>query len=89
MATNNWFLKLADTQVCHLRCDSSDHCPLHVTFSDLISPSNKKLFRFEEMWLSNAGYEEIVQLVWNITGESDSKMDLIAKVDKCGRDLTW
>lgn len=41
------------------------------------------------MWLSNAGYEEIVQLVWNITGESDSKMDLIAKVDKCGRDLTW
>lgn len=60
LATNNWLLKFPAAQVHHLRCDSSNHCPLHVTFLDLNPPSNKKLFMFEEMWLSNAGCEEIV-----------------------------
>ena len=27
--------------------------------------------------------------MWNIAGESNSRMDLIAMVDKYGRDLTW
>ena len=64
LATNDWFLKFPGTRVHHLRCDSSDHVPIHIVFSDLDHPRRKKLFRFEEMWLSNLGCSEIVEAVW-------------------------
>lgn len=39
------------------------------------------------MWLSNSGCEEIVQSAWNSTGGTGVDADIVAKVDKCGRDL--
>ena len=63
LTTNNWFLKFPGMRVHHLRCDSSDHVPIHIVFSGLDPPRRKKLFRFEEMWLSNPGCSEIVQVV--------------------------
>ena len=30
LATNDWFLKFPGTRVHHLRCDSSDHIPIHI-----------------------------------------------------------
>ena len=89
LAINNWFLKFPSFRVYHLQCDSSDHCPLHVTFADLIPPSNKKLFKFEEMWLSNSRCEEIVRSARNSTDGAGIEANLVAKVDKCGRDLAW
>lgn len=89
LATNNWLLKFLGFRVYHLWCDSSDHCPFHVTFVDLIPPSNKKHFRFEEMWPSNSRCEKIVQSVWNSTEGASIEVDLVAKVDNCGRDLAW
>lgn len=81
--------EISQLSVYHLQCDSSDHCPLHVTFADLIPPSNKKLFKFEEMWLSNSRCEEIVRSARNSTDGAGIEADLVAKVDKCGRDLAW
>ena len=69
LATNTWFLKFPGSRVYHLHCNSSDHCPIHVTFSDLVPSVHKKVFRFEEMWLSHSGCEEIVHAAWNCTGD--------------------
>lgn len=87
MVTNNWFLKFSSSWVHYLRCDSSDHCPFHVTLEAINPPSNKKLFMFEEMWLSNAGCEEVVQAAWNRTNGAGIETNLVAKVEKCGKDL--
>ncbi|KAK9997075.1 hypothetical protein SO802_021761 [Lithocarpus litseifolius] len=89
LATSSWFLKFPRTKVYHLRCDSSNHIPLHVVLSDLDLPKRKKLFHFEEMWLSNRGCEEVVFSAWNNGGALGFGGDVLAKVEKCGKDLTW
>ena len=82
-------MKFPRSKVYHLRCDSSDHIPLYVVLSDLDFPKTKKLFRFEEMWLLNRGCEEVVFSAWNSGGVLGSSGDELAKVEKCGKDLTW
>ena len=88
MAINDWFLKFPGTRVHHLRCDSSDHIPIHIMFSGLDHPRRKKLFRFEEMWLSNPGCSKIVEAVWE-RGFSESGKGILHKVEKCGKYLSW
>ena len=53
LVTNSWFLKFGGSKVYHLNCTSSDHVPILISLSGLIPPVRKKLFRFEQMWLSN------------------------------------
>lgn len=65
LATNSWFHCFLGTRVFHLLCLSSDHCPLLISPTSLDLPPQKKVFRFEEMWLSDNGCREIVEAVWN------------------------
>ncbi|XP_075663185.1 uncharacterized protein LOC142632713 [Castanea sativa] len=89
LATNSWFLKFLGSMVHHLQCDLSNHCPLLINLSRLDPLLYKKLFWFEEMWLSNSNCEEVVQLVWNSTDDSDLGRAALEKMSRCGRDLTW
>lgn len=89
LVTSSWFLKFLGTKVHHLRCDSSDHIPLHILLSGLDPPLRKKLFHSEEMWLSNRGCEEVGFFAWNGDGTFRFNGDVLAKIDKCGKDLTW
>ena len=41
------------------------------------------------MWLSNSRFEEIVQSARNSIDGAGIEVDLVSKVDKCGRDLAW
>lgn len=41
------------------------------------------------MSLTNLGCEEVVYLAWTSTNGFDIEGDILAKVDKCGRDLKW
>ena len=88
LATNDWFLKFPGTRVHHLRCDSSNHIPIHIVFSGLDPPKRKKVFWFEEMWLSNPGCFDTVQVVWNRC-ETELVGGILGRVEKCGRDLSW
>ena len=71
-----------------MRCDSSDHNPLHIVFSGLDPHIQKKIFQFKEIWLSNTGCEEVVQAAWTSVGDFGSEGAILAKVDKCGKDLS-
>ena len=62
LANNGWFLKFPRSRVHHLQCDSSNHCPLLIVLSPLEIPQRKKPFRFKELWLSNPGCGETVQV---------------------------
>ena len=89
MATNFWFLKFPSLKVYHLQYDNLDHRPLLIVLEPLDLPQRKKPFQFEEMWLSNWSCEETVLASWNHTIGTNPNKDIIAKVEKCGIDLSW
>ena len=89
LTTNGWFLKFLGSCVHHLHCDSLDHSPLLVVLALLNIPTHKKIFRFEEMWLSNSTCEETVQAAWNSMVGSNLDSTILSKVEKCGKDLLW
>ena len=41
------------------------------------------------MWLSNSGYEEAVHSAWNSIDGVRVDGEILAKVDKWGKDLSW
>ena len=83
----SWFLKFPGTIVHHLHCTSSDHMPLYINLLGLEVPSRRKLFRFEEMWLSDEHCGEVVKASWSSYHHGFSDNDILKRVDKCGRDL--
>ena len=89
LASNLWFLRFLGTQVHHLPCLSSDHCPLFINPSRIEIPSYKKPFRFEEMWLSDSGCGEVVETAWRSCVSLDPNKEILGKIEKCGKDLTW
>ena len=89
LAMSSWFLKFPGSKVYHLRCDSSDHIPFLIVFSGLDIPMQKKIFHFEEMRLSNRECEDVVFLAWNGGDAFGFEGDVLAKIDKCGKDLSW
>ena len=82
-------MKFPGLRVYHSSCDSSNYDPLHIVLSNLDPPIREKLFCFEEIWLSNIGCEEVVHSEWNSFGDFGYEGEILAKVDKCGKDLNW
>ncbi|KAK9988593.1 hypothetical protein SO802_028832 [Lithocarpus litseifolius] len=71
-------------EVHHLCCDSSNHIPIHIVYSGMDPPRRKKLFQFEEMWLSNPGCKEIVQAVEEeavLSGDNSSVRQLKKEIE--------
>lgn len=89
VANANWFLKFPGIIVHHLQCTSSDHLPLCINLSGLEIPPQKKMFRFEEMWLSNVRCAEMVEASWSSYSHEHGDDAIIKKVEQCGKDLTW
>lgn len=89
VANNNWFLKYPGSRVYHLHCSSSDHSPLLINLSNLDPPPQKKIFRFEEMWLSDERCVEIVEASWSSFEYGTSDSEILNRIDRCGKDLSW
>lgn len=65
LATNSRFLRYPGTRVLHLPCLSSNYCPLLINPTGIELAPQKKLFRFEDMWLSDSLCGEIIEAAWN------------------------
>ena len=89
LATNLWFLRYPGTRVHHLPCLSSDHCPWLINPTGIEIPSYKKPFWFKEMWLSDSRCGEVVEAAWRSFASMDSNKEILGKIDKCGKDLSW
>ena len=72
----------------HLTCNSSNHMPIYISLLGLDPPVRKNVFRFKQMWLSNTGCEEVVHSAWNSIDGVGVDGEILAKVDKCGKDLS-
>ena len=86
---NNWFLKYPGSRVHHLHCSSSGHSPLLINLSGLDPPPRKKIFKFEEMWLSNERCVEIVEASWSSFKRGTSDSEILNRIDRYGKDLSW
>lgn len=73
----------------YLHCDTSNHCPLLINLLGLDPPPKKKIFSFEETWLSNARCGETVETSWNSWGNGGEDSVILAKIKECGKDLMW
>ncbi|KAK7829313.1 hypothetical protein CFP56_029559 [Quercus suber] len=89
LATNNWFLRFPGTKIYHLHYYSSDHLPLFINLFGLEIPGKRKVFRFEEMWLSDDKSGETVEAAWTSTESPNPSSTILKKVAKCEQDLTW
>lgn len=74
LANNAWRLLFHGATVHHISMSTSDHSMLSLRLKDdrHSRQKDKKLFRFEEMWLSDPRCSEVVQESWQ---EGLSKLD--------------
>ena len=84
--------KYPTTTVRHLHCISLDHRPL-LLLLDLngeLVRGKWKPFRFEEMWLANWGYRDIVRQVWETRPNGHHMYRVVTKIKKCKKMLkSW
>lgn len=88
LANNNWFLKFPGTRIYHLHNSSSDHNPLLINHSGLDPLPRKKIFRFEEMWLSDSRCAETIKASWLSDLSQVSDDAILKKIERCGQELT-
>ena len=59
----------------------------HLTLGFDSTYSEKKKFRFEQMWLSNLSCEEVVYLAWGSRSGVRVEGEILNKIEKCGKEL--
>ena len=88
MVSYEWFSKYPGTRVHHVDNTTSDHKILWIEQSELDCSPRKRLFRFEEMWLSDKGCGETVEGVWQVSYEDKGNTRVTRKVENYGKALT-
>ena len=86
-ATNDWLMKFSRLRIHHLSSDSSDHCPLWIIPNELEVATVPKLFPFEEMWLLDPSYSNVIEAVWSSNVNDDPSVKVVRKIEKCGKEL--
>ena len=84
--------KFPAASVRHLHCYASDHRPILLMFD----PNGEfvrwkwKPFHFEEMWLVDRGYGDIVKKAWKAWPRGQLMYRVVTKIKKCKRMLhSW
>lgn len=86
VATLEWLLRFPSTRVHHLDVRWSDHKPLWVSMDPMMCPS-RKLFRFEEVWTSDQGCEEVITSAWKKPVPGVPMFSVWGKIHACRREL--
>uniref|UniRef100_A0A2N9IE82 Reverse transcriptase domain-containing protein n=1 Tax=Fagus sylvatica TaxID=28930 RepID=A0A2N9IE82_FAGSY len=89
VATPEWLLRFPLARVHHLDVRWSDHKPLWVSTNPMIR-STRKPFRFEEVWTSDQGCEEVVAKAWKKSVNGVPMFSVWEKIHTCRRELrSW
>ena len=87
LATNDWLMKFSRTWVHYLTFDSLDHCLLWIIPNGLEVACFSKPFLFEELWLSDLGCSNVVEVVLSSNDSIDLVIKVMKKLEKCGKEL--
>uniref|UniRef100_A0A2N9FN80 Protein kinase domain-containing protein n=1 Tax=Fagus sylvatica TaxID=28930 RepID=A0A2N9FN80_FAGSY len=86
VATPEWLLCFPSTRVHHLDVRWSDHKPLWVSTEPMMRPS-RKLFKFEEVWTSDQGCEDVITTAWKKPVPGVPMFSVWGKIHACRREL--
>jgi hypothetical protein len=70
-----WSLSFPDTVVLPLAKNTSDHIPCVVTIATVIPKA--RIFRFENHWIQQPGFLELVEKIWKIPVRAKSSAGII------------
>ena len=77
----------AGTKVHHLDVTSSDHKALWISLKHMYC-NFQKPFRFEQMWMTDKGCSDTVEVVWSINSNETWDTRALRKLESCGAALT-
>ena len=87
LATADWFTRFPGTKIHCLDVTTSDHKPLWIT-PEGIDSNFYKPFRFKQMWPTDEGCTNTVEVMWRERVVDLWDTRVLNKIDKCGRQLT-
>lgn len=89
VATTEWCGKFPQARLFHLANSTSDHNVLMLKLEQgTRQPRNKKLFRFESMWLKHEQCEEVVRGAWEMGMHMERENTMEHYLENCRIALT-
>ncbi|KAL2924829.1 GTP-binding protein 10-like protein [Bienertia sinuspersici] len=78
LATNDWVDIFSNSTLLHLDREWSDHAPIKLLLRNQMSYLDKKErpFRFEQMWTTHEGCEEVISNAWTLGSTLKHKLDM-------------
>jgi hypothetical protein len=86
VATPEWLIRFPSARVHHLDVRWSDHKPLWVSTNPMVRLTRKP-FRFEEVWTSDQGCEDVVATAWQKPVPGVPMFSVWGKIHACRRGL--
>nr|XP_023917861.1 uncharacterized protein LOC112029413 [Quercus suber] len=86
VADNGWFALNLSTKVQHLQTHSSNHKAIIIKLDGII-PCPNHPFKFEQMWLHDAGCCATVNKAWGSTTQNATMVITAGKIKACGENL--
>ena len=89
VATSDWLLRFPSARVYHLEGRWSDHKPIWVSSEPMVLPKRRP-FRFEEVWTSDQGCENVIEALWKNHIPGVPMYSVWEKIHACRRGLrSW
>jgi hypothetical protein len=88
LATTQWLNIFLEARVIHLHASNSDHYPICLvpTLEHSLPRAKHRLFRFEEVWLSNPGCRETVTEAWATQKTGSHVFHVQEKIRNCRKE---
>ena len=84
----DWLNHFQRVKVHHLTNTMSDHCPLLLSESDVVSLRRKHRFHFEVMWTRRANCGDVIKEAWSGSLVSQSPAGIVEGLKCCEAALT-
>ncbi|KAL0003477.1 hypothetical protein SO802_017258 [Lithocarpus litseifolius] len=82
-ATPTWLERFPATRVQHLHSNASDHNPIIIKPEGIVQCKNKP-FRFESMWMKEAGCRDTIVAAWGPPSLDSDMVLASSKINQCG-----
>uniref|UniRef100_A0A2N9I0P4 Reverse transcriptase domain-containing protein n=1 Tax=Fagus sylvatica TaxID=28930 RepID=A0A2N9I0P4_FAGSY len=92
LATAEWMSMFPNASLHHIDNGTSDHCPLwlNLVATNPAHSSQRRPFRFEEIWLSDLSCRDLVNQAWKHDVRVDSMAIVHDKIRNCRKHLrSW
>ena len=82
LGNEEWKLRFPKTKVHHLSKNKSNHYPILLS-TDSLECKSQKPFRFEQMWLTDPSFPNLVETSWKSSETIPSSSSSLSKFQQC------